>query len=318
MTHQEDKPAEQVFKNIVSFKGTKASDVIPAMEFMSASLGVKCDFCHTQDRASDEKREKGTAREMIAMQKDINERHFEGRNVVTCASCHGGHTHPLPVPPVTGVDVRARRSTDVKPADVLAAYAKAVGGDPAKPISAVALSGTVTEQGEKSPTEAIYNGASYLITTKGAKGEMKEGFNGQAAFIGTMTVPLQFAGQHVRERAYTVSPDQLPQIPNPSGATATLNGKDMLVVRGQLANESTQGTYFFDKENGLLMRAMYSYPTVLGSIVQINDFSDYRKVNGVELPMTIASHSPEGETLRHYTSIHLNPKIDPSIFAISK
>src|ERR1022692_2602519 len=132
---RQDEPlAETQFKNIQSFKGSKSSDVIPAMQFMSASLGVGCDYCHTEDRASDEKEEKKTAREMIAMQHDINARNFRGRNQVTCASCHGGHTRPVAVPPVEGAQVRARRSPDVKPEVVLAAYGKAVGADPAHPI----------------------------------------------------------------------------------------------------------------------------------------------------------------------------------------
>jgi len=316
--HQEDQPAEKVFKNIVSFKGSKASDVIPAMQFMSASLGVKCDFCHTEDRASDEKRPKGTAREMIAMQRDINEKHFEGRNVITCASCHNGHTHPLAVPPVPGAEVRPRRSADVKAADVLAAYAKAVGGDPGKPISAVSLSGTVTREGAKSELNAVYNGTSYVVTTKGPKGEMKEGFNGQAAFFGTMNVPVQYFGMHIREQAYMVSPDALPALDNPTGGTATIDGKDMLVVTGKLATETTRASYYFDKTTGLLVRASFSYPTVLGSIMQINDYSDYKKVDGVELPMTISCHSDEGDMVRHYTTIHVNPKIDPAIFSMSK
>src|SRR4051794_20562054 len=102
---QQEPLAEQQFKNIKSFKGQKASDVLPAMEFMAASLKVGCEFCHTEDRASDEKQEKGTARAMIAMERDINAKHFGGRTVVTCATCHGGKPNPLNVPPVQGIEV---------------------------------------------------------------------------------------------------------------------------------------------------------------------------------------------------------------------
>ena len=38
------KLAEQQFKNIKVLKGIPADQVIPAMEFITASLGVECDF----------------------------------------------------------------------------------------------------------------------------------------------------------------------------------------------------------------------------------------------------------------------------------
>ena len=40
------KPAEAVYKNIVQLKGTPADQLMPAMQFISSSLGVQCDFCH--------------------------------------------------------------------------------------------------------------------------------------------------------------------------------------------------------------------------------------------------------------------------------
>ena len=37
--------AEEVYKNIVQLKGTPADQLMPAMQFMAASLGVECAFC---------------------------------------------------------------------------------------------------------------------------------------------------------------------------------------------------------------------------------------------------------------------------------
>jgi photosynthetic reaction center cytochrome c subunit len=44
------KTAEQVFKNITQLKGTPADQVQPAMQFIAASLGVDCAFCHVQGK----------------------------------------------------------------------------------------------------------------------------------------------------------------------------------------------------------------------------------------------------------------------------
>src|SRR5215475_13098078 len=76
----EAKTAEQVYKNITELKGTPADQLGPAMQFISASLGVNCEFCHVQGKfEADDKGAKKTAREMIAMQNMINKNSFRGR-----------------------------------------------------------------------------------------------------------------------------------------------------------------------------------------------------------------------------------------------
>src|SRR5262249_48625936 len=44
---QEEKTAEQVYKNIQVLKGISASQLRPAMTFIAGSLGVSCEHCHT-------------------------------------------------------------------------------------------------------------------------------------------------------------------------------------------------------------------------------------------------------------------------------
>jgi len=40
------KLAEEEFKNIQALKGIPADQLIPSMQFIAASLGVECEFCH--------------------------------------------------------------------------------------------------------------------------------------------------------------------------------------------------------------------------------------------------------------------------------
>src|SRR5579859_1162921 len=81
----ETKTAEQVYKNIIQLKGTPADQLLPAMQFISASLGVECNFCHVRDKnEADDKRPKKVAREMLAMTMAINKNSFEGQRQVTC------------------------------------------------------------------------------------------------------------------------------------------------------------------------------------------------------------------------------------------
>jgi hypothetical protein len=95
-----DLPVEQTKKNIKVLQGLPSSQLIPVMAFMSNSLGVTCGQCHVKEWESDEKPAKETARKMIAMERDINTRNFDGKTVVTCNSCHQGHILPNGVPSV--------------------------------------------------------------------------------------------------------------------------------------------------------------------------------------------------------------------------
>jgi|KBSSwiStaDraftv2_1062776.scaffolds.fasta_scaffold589180_2 mono/diheme cytochrome c family protein len=78
------------------------------MKQYERELGVSCSYCHVEDRdsgvidyASDENPRKHTARIMISMLNDINEKHLAQlggdrryAQPVTCASCHQGRASP--------------------------------------------------------------------------------------------------------------------------------------------------------------------------------------------------------------------------------
>jgi hypothetical protein len=72
------------------------------MRTFAPALGVAdqgCNFCHEADRSSDAKPEKVTARMMISMVKDINAKFPDGKEHVTCYTCHRGSTMPLTAAP---------------------------------------------------------------------------------------------------------------------------------------------------------------------------------------------------------------------------
>jgi hypothetical protein len=80
------------------------------MRGWAISLGVRCNFCHEQDFASDAKPEKIAARHMFQMVSKINKKFFQGQkdslgmvmeSSVNCYTCHRGSAHPevkLPEP----------------------------------------------------------------------------------------------------------------------------------------------------------------------------------------------------------------------------
>jgi hypothetical protein len=76
---------------------------IGVMFGMQQALGVRCDFCHNmEDRASDEKPTKVTARRMMVMVKNINDTTFNGEQKVACYTCHRGEQKPAAPPPMPG------------------------------------------------------------------------------------------------------------------------------------------------------------------------------------------------------------------------
>src|SRR5580698_10109635 len=93
------KKAEEQFKNIQALKGVPADQVLPAMQFITASLGVECQFCHVEGAfEKDDKKTKQTARKMMEMMFAINKDNFEGHREVTCYSCHRGSSMPVGTP----------------------------------------------------------------------------------------------------------------------------------------------------------------------------------------------------------------------------
>lgn len=90
-------------------KNLSGESVRRLMKRYSRELGVSCRHCHVEDAqtqtvdyASDDKPNKQTARAMIAMLNDINDKYLArlGRDPryavpVTCGSCHQGQSTPL-------------------------------------------------------------------------------------------------------------------------------------------------------------------------------------------------------------------------------
>jgi hypothetical protein len=89
--------------------------LLATMKFFSQSLGVRCTYCHvgtdgqplsTFDFPSDAKEHKKTAREMMRMVQQINEKlpGITGApdSKITCFTCHRGSTKPATeIPPNT-------------------------------------------------------------------------------------------------------------------------------------------------------------------------------------------------------------------------
>jgi len=89
----------QAPKNLKVLKVPPA-DIRATMQSFRVGLGVQCDFCHMKgDFASDENPHKDIARMMIVMVQDVNAKFPDGKEHVTCYTCHRGAQEPLTAPP---------------------------------------------------------------------------------------------------------------------------------------------------------------------------------------------------------------------------
>lgn len=108
---------EPRYKNLkVLPKNITKEQMDSVMHHFTASLGVRCNFCHvridsakTFDFASDDNKHKLAARSMLQMMEKINDKYFDvtggKRNLntklmVTCFTCHHGTTEPPTKPPM--------------------------------------------------------------------------------------------------------------------------------------------------------------------------------------------------------------------------
>ena len=104
-------PDDPGFKNVkVLPKNLTDPQLHQVMREWSASLGVRCDFCHAAnvagkglDFASDAKPEKEMARHMYKMMNKINQKYFDAKkdslgmvmkSGINCYTCHRGESHP--------------------------------------------------------------------------------------------------------------------------------------------------------------------------------------------------------------------------------
>src|ERR1700719_276666 len=102
------KTAVEAFKNIQVLKDIPAGELMPSMRYVSAALGVGCDYCHGADHFdNDDKPTKQRARNMMKMVFAINQDNFNGRREVTCYTCHRGAAKAANIPPLPTATISA-------------------------------------------------------------------------------------------------------------------------------------------------------------------------------------------------------------------
>jgi hypothetical protein len=333
------KKAEESFKNIQVLRGTPADQLIPAMQFISASLGVECEFCHVQNAFDkDDKKNKETARKMIQMQMAINKDHFEGHTEVTCNSCHRGSHSPLAVPVISDEEPApaahagpANTSAPAGPAapgqspsadPVLDKYVKAVGGVEAiQKISSRVEKGTLITARGQVPVEVFAKAPDKRMTiVHQPNAESLTAYDGHAGWLGSAGRPARAMSNQENDAArldadFHFATD-LKQIfsqfrvgrPEKIGDRQTAQ---IIAIRQGLPPVRL----YFDDESGLLLRMVRYAETPLGRNPTQVDYADYRDAGGVKIPYRWTIARPNGRFTIQVDEVQQNVTIEDIKFA---
>jgi len=338
-----DKPVEQVRKNIQVLKGLPASQLFPVMNFVSASLGVRCNYCHVNNGGdnwvweSDEKQTKRTARRMMQMVIDLNKNNqtdFRGSRV-TCYTCHRGQTEPqnLPTLPLTPskntADGIARQSkkADSLPTvrQVLDKYVVAVGGQAkAAKLKTRVLKGIrESSQGNWSLEIDVKQPDKFLVSiTVPQQGIIYQGFSGTTGWLKNTREHRAMSANELALLKQTAELYEVIKVKEPSPgmkitAIEKIGGRESYVLESAAAPDIVEKLYF-DVQTGLLVRKLTLTNTVLLPIPEQIDFEDYREVDGVKLPFVIriSNIDPFFNSTRRFTEIKHNVPVDDAKFDI--
>ncbi|HYX30034.1 MAG TPA: c-type cytochrome [Pyrinomonadaceae bacterium] len=342
----QEKPVDEIFKNIKVLNGMPQSQLYPAMRFMAASLGFQCGSCHVignsfGDFPADDKPEKQTARDMIRMVQYINKNYADGNPTVSCYTCHRGSRSPvtaptLPLQLAVPIGVSSSAASPLPSVDeVLNKYLDAIGGKAAGDlITSCVVKGTTTtaigqtvayeseqlapDKGRESFTLPSNTGrpcagdsrCEYARVINGSQGWLKSGAGVQ-----------ELVGQQLDDQKLSFPLFGILRLRD-QYASFRISGRDKIddrdvyVISAVLSDNKVERLYF-DVESGLLRRRVGYTRTLIGTIPQQTDFEDYREVQGVRLPFTITMAFVDSGSLpivRKFAEIKINVPVDASKF----
>lgn len=331
------KTAEQAYKNIKVLKTIPADQLIPSMQFVAASLGVECDFCHVAGAfEKDDKKPKQTARKMMEMMFAINANNFENKREVTCNTCHRGHTKPIAVPEIPEIGsaeplapAHSAEASNEKNATefrvpvepILEKYVTALGGSAAiQKIKTRVEKGSADIGGKQFPIDVYAEAPDKRVSVMHLpNGESVTAFNGSVGWLSVPGRPTHWMSSPDAEGAHLDAEFYLPlrikQIFSEVkvGGQEKIEGKDTTLVLG-IREGKPPVKFYFDTASGLLVRVLRYADTALGLNPTQIDYADYRDADGVKIPYRWTIARPSGRFTIQVEQVQQNAAIDASRF----
>jgi photosynthetic reaction center cytochrome c subunit len=325
------KTAEQQFKNIQTLKGIPADQLIPSMQFISASLGVDCEFCHVERQMDkDDKKTKIAARKMITMMFEINADNFDGERKVTCDTCHHGSPHPSSTPTVSSStamnmphdhgDEHAVATGSPAATQILDKYLAAVGGaDALEKVHSRVQKGTLEAMGNTYPIEVYSEAPDKRISiSHPPNGESVTAYNGEVGWLTIRSGVHRMSGVDAaaaRIDAELCFPSRIREMYAEWDVKRgeEIAGRATLLLASKGVGKLPLELYF-DTETGLLLRMRRYVETPLGRNPTQIDYADYRALDGVKIPYQWTVARPNGAFTIRIEQVQQNVPIDEKLF----
>jgi hypothetical protein len=332
----QEKAAQPKLKNLQVLKDVPPDQLIPAMQFISASLGVECEFCHVRDAFDkDDKQSKQTARRMMQMMFALNASQFQGERAVTCYTCHRGSSKPVSIPMVDSkapyvsearlvADPAAAGRIDLPSADdVIEKYIKAVGGAAAvQNVSSRVETGTVTfGVGPGFPIEILSKSPfRQAMIVHLAPGDSSTVFDSQNGWFRSPAGPVRDMPQADIEGAKLDADLQFP-------INVKKTFQELKVIRTERFSDhdaillfamNSSGPpleLYFDRQTGLLLRQLRFGWSPLGLNPTQIDYGDYKTFDGVQVPLHLVITRPNRTLDIHLLQVTQNVHVDDAKFA---
>jgi len=250
---------------------------------------------------------------MIIMTRQLNEAAFNGRQVITCNTCHRGSPKPVSVPQIANDFVNTTRREAFEPPpptfpgvdEILARYESAThtatlvpahlrlevfrgkllnGGTPAA---------RMLPRADRSFSEALVDADRGVTTSPLANGQLSRvGSNGKRVWVLTEKGP-QWIGGDISQPQRKINPLLVLRVlPNDYSSLTvagveTVEGVAAYIVNAVRRADGLAETVWFSKRDGLLVRRTYYHQTLLGLEPEQYDLSEYKRSGGFRLPSVI-------------------------------
>jgi len=332
---QGPKKAEEQFKNIQVLKGVPADQVFPTMQFITASLGVECDFCHVQGAFDkDDKKTKQTARKMMEMMFAINKDNFEGHREVTCYSCHRGSAQPAAIPAVMMEEPKegmgepkkaegeSKETSGPSAQQLLDKYVQASGGAAAiDKVTSRVMKGSIEFGGKALPIDIYSKDPDKRISfTHMSEGDSVTAFDGHDGWLGTPGRPLREMHGGDLDGASIDADLHLATHLKAMFSEMRVRGMEKVGDRttyevvGQREGKPPIELYF-DEQTGFLVRLVRFGETALGQMPTQIDYADYRDTDGVKVPYRWTLARPSGRFTIQVSEMKQNVPVEDAKFA---
>ncbi|MGB8459396.1 MAG: photosynthetic reaction center cytochrome c subunit family protein, partial [Candidatus Acidiferrum sp.] len=306
------------------------------MQFITASLGVECEFCHVREGQKmvfdkDDKKTKLTARKMMEMMFAIDKDNFKGHLEVTCYSCHRGASEPVGTPIISDEEPKpeaergnpaAEAKPVMPPADqLLDKYLNGIGGEPALlKVTSRVEKGEIAANGHQLPIEVYSKAPDKRISIMHMpNGESITAFDGKQGWLSNNGHPHMMsaaendaaridANLHLASdvkalyKKFRVIPGE------------KIDGHDTYLVVGFNERQPPLRLYL-DQQSGLLLRLVRYSQTALGRMPTQIDYADYREEGGVKIPFRWTLARPGGRFTIQINQVEQNVPVDDAKFA---